>query len=120
MNKKGLYRNYVKRILDIMLATAALIVLSPLLLITAILVRIKLGSPVIFKQPRPGKDEKIFLLLKFRSMTNDIGEDGRLLPDSQRLTRFGKLLRSSSLDGGCDWCDRLVFVGQITSQADGR
>lgn len=98
MNKKGLYRNYVKRILDIMLATAALIVLSPLLLITAILVRIKLGSPVIFKQPRPGKDEKIFLLLKFRSMTNDIGEDGRLLPDSQRLTRFGKLLRSSSLD----------------------
>lgn len=76
----------------------ALIVLSPLLLITAILVRIKLGNPVVFKQPRPGKDEKVFYLLKFRSMTNEIGEDGRLLPDSQRLTRFGKFLRSSSLD----------------------
>lgn len=98
MSNKGLYKNYIKRILDIALSTVALIVLSPLLLITAILVRIKLGSPVIFKQPRPGKDEKIFYLLKFRSMTNEVGEDGRLLPDSQRLTKFGKFLRASSLD----------------------
>ncbi|BDZ82318.1 hypothetical protein Lac2_04520 [Claveliimonas bilis] len=98
MEKNGLYRDYIKKILDIALSTVALIVLSPLLFITAILVRIKLGSPVIFKQPRPGKDEKIFYLLKFRSMTNEIGEDGRLLPDSQRLTKFGKFLRSSSLD----------------------
>ncbi len=98
MRKNSLYRNYIKRILDVVLSIVALVMLCPLLLITAALVRVKLGSPVVFKQPRPGKDEKIFYLLKFRSMTNDIGEDGRLLPDSQRLTKFGKFLRSSSLD----------------------
>lgn len=99
MGNKGLYQNYIKRILDTTLSTVALIALSPLLLIIAILVYFKLGSPVVFKQPRPGKDEKIFYLLKFRSMTNEVGEDGRLLPDSQRLTKFGKFLRTSSLDG---------------------
>ena len=84
------YRSYIKRILDVVLSMVALVFLSPLLLITAVLVRVKLGSPVVFKQPRPGKDEKVFFLLKFRSMTNEIGGDGRLLPDAQRLTKFGK------------------------------
>ncbi len=98
MGRKGLYRNYIKRLLDIVLSTLALVVLSPLLGITALLVRTRLGSPVIFKQARPGKNEKIFYLYKFRSMTNEVGEDGRLLPDAQRLTKFGKFLRASSLD----------------------
>lgn len=98
MGKNNLYRDYVKRIIDVVLSTIALVVLSPLLLITAFLVRVKLGSPVVFKQPRPGKDERIFYLIKFRSMTNEIGEDGRLLPDVQRLTKFGRFLRASSLD----------------------
>ena len=98
MDENRFYKIYVKRFLDIALSTMALVVLSPLLFLTAILVRIKLGSPVVFKQPRPGKGEKIFYLLKFRSMTNEIGQDGRLLPDSQRLTKFGKFLRASSLD----------------------
>ncbi len=95
---RRLYGNYIKRLLDIILSALALVVLSPLLGITAILVRTKLGSPVVFKQARPGKNEKIFYLYKFRSMTNEVGEDGRLLPDAQRLTKFGKLLRTSSLD----------------------
>lgn len=98
MTKKRLYKDYIKRILDISLSVVALIVLSPLLLITAVLVYFKFGSPIVFKQPRPGKDEKIFYLYKFRSMTNELDKDGRLLPDSQRLTKFGKFLRSSSLD----------------------
>lgn len=98
MDGKGLYRDHIKRILDIVLSAVALVILSPLLLITAILVWIKLGSPVVFRQPRPGKGEKIFYLFKFRSMTNEIGEDGKLLPDSERLTKFGKFLRASSLD----------------------
>ena len=98
MVRNGLYSKYVKRILDFSVSVMALIILSPLLLVTAILVRIKLGRPVIFKQARPGKDEKIFYLLKFRSMTNKIGEDGRLLPDVQRLTKFGNFIRSSSID----------------------
>ncbi len=98
MARKGLYRNYIKRLLDIILSTLALVILSPLLGITALLVRIKHGSPIVFKQARPGKGEKIFYLYKFRSMTNEVGEDGRLLPDAQRLTKFGKFLRASSLD----------------------
>ncbi len=98
MGQKGLYRTYIKRLLDIVLSTMALVVLSPLLGITALLVRTKLGSPVIFKQARPGKNEKTFYLYKFRSMTNEVGVDGRLLPDAQRLTKFGKFLRASSLD----------------------
>ena len=98
MKRHGLYRNCLKRLLDILLSALALIVLSPLLLVTALLVRVKLGSPVLFRQPRPGMDEKIFYLYKFRSMTNETGPDGRLLPDAQRLPRFGKILRASSLD----------------------
>ena len=98
MGQNGLYRKYIKRLLDIVLSAFALVVLSPLLGITALLVRTKLGSPVVFKQARPGMNEKIFYLYKFRSMTNEVGEDGRLLPDAQRLTKFGKFLRASSLD----------------------
>lgn len=93
-----MYKNYIKRILDFLLSLIALIVLSPILLIVAILVRTKLGSPVIFKQKRPGKDEKIFTLYKFRTMTDETDENGNLLPDDVRLTKFGKLLRSTSLD----------------------
>ncbi len=93
-----MYSKYIKRILDFVLSLIAIIVLSPILLITAILVRIKLGSPVIFKQKRPGKDEKIFTLYKFRTMTDEKDEKGNLLPDSERLTKFGKFLRSTSID----------------------
>lgn len=94
----GPYEKYFKRPIDICCALAALIVFSWLYVILAILVRVKLGSPVIFKQPRPGKDEKIFNLYKFRSMTDERDENGELLPDDVRLTKFGKLLRASSLD----------------------
>ena len=93
-----MYRKYIKRILDFTLSLIALIVLSPILLITAILVKIKLGSPIIFKQQRPGKNEKIFTLYKFRTMTDKKDDEGKLLPDSERLTKFGKILRSTSLD----------------------
>lgn len=93
-----MYKNYIKRLLDIILSGVALIVLSPVLLIVAILVRTKLGSPVIFHQERPGKDEKIFTLCKFRTMTDAKDENGNLLSDSVRLTKFGKLLRATSLD----------------------
>ena len=85
-----MYAKYIKRILDFILSLIALIVLSPVLLVVAILVRIKLGSPIIFKQQRPGKDEKIFTLYKFRTMTDKKDENGNLLPDSERLTKFGK------------------------------
>ena len=93
-----IYQKYVKRILDITLSGAAIIVLSPVMGVTAILVKKKLGSPVIFKQKRPGKDEKIFTMYKFRTMTDERDEKGELLPDSIRLTKFGKMLRSTSLD----------------------
>ena len=93
-----MYAKYIKRILDFTLSSIAIICLSPILLITALLVRIKLGSPVLFKQPRPGKDEKIFNMYKFRSMTDKRDADGNLLPDKDRLTKFGKLLRKTSLD----------------------
>lgn len=92
------YEKYIKRLMDMLLSGLALIVLSPVLLVTAILVRTKLGSPVIFCQERPGKDERIFRLYKFRSMTDEKDENGNLLPDEIRLTRFGRLLRSTSLD----------------------
>lgn len=97
-HKKRIYEKYIKRILDFTLSLIALICLSPILLIVAILVRVKLGSPIIFKQQRPGKDEKIFTLYKFRTMTDEKDENGNLLPDSKRLTKFGKFLRSTSLD----------------------
>lgn len=96
--KKRFYAQYIKRLLDILLAALALLALSPILLVTAILVRVKLGSPVLFSQERPGKDEKIFRLYKFRSMTDKRDANGELLPDAERLTRFGKLLRATSLD----------------------
>lgn len=93
-----MYKKYFKRPLDIVLSGMALVVLSPVLLIVALLVRIKLGSPVIFKQRRPGLNEKIFTMYKFRTMTDERDAKDELLPDSVRLTKFGKLLRSTSLD----------------------
>lgn len=93
-----MYRKYFKRMFDVILSVLALIILSPVMLVVAILVRVNLGSPVIFCQERPGKDEKIFKMYKFRSMTDKCDENGELLPDEVRLTKFGKLLRSTSLD----------------------
>lgn len=93
-----IYGKYVKRPLDFLLSLIGIVVLSPVLLITAIFVRMKLGSPVLFRQKRPGKDEKIFTLYKFRTMTDEKDEAGNLLPDEARLTSFGKMLRSTSLD----------------------
>lgn len=93
-----MYTKYFKRIFDFILALLAVIVLSPILLIVAVLVRTKLGSPVIFKQERPGLHGKVFTLYKFRTMTDTKDENGELLPDEVRLTKFGKLLRSTSLD----------------------
>lgn len=98
MHKKGVYEKYIKRPQDMLCALLALIVLSPILFITALLVRVKLGSPVIFKQERPGLNGKIFTLYKFRTMTDERDSEGNLLPDEVRLTKFGKLLRSTSLD----------------------
>lgn len=97
-NKKELYEVVVKRLLDIICAVCALVLLSPVMLIIAVLVRIKLGSPVLFVQERPGKDEKIFRLYKFRSMLNDYDKNGVLLSNEKRLTNFGRVLRSTSLD----------------------
>ena len=94
----GPYEKYFKRPLDFVLATGALIMLSPVIGITAILVKNKLGTPVFFTQDRPGKDKKIFKLYKFRTMTDERDENGELLPDEIRLTDFGKKLRSTSLD----------------------
>lgn len=93
-----MYKRWIKRFLDIVCSFLALIVFSWLYLIIALMVRIKLGSPVIFKQDRPGKDEKIFKLYKFRSMSDARDEKGELLPDSMRLTKFGRILRASSMD----------------------
>ena len=96
--KRGFYEKYIKRIFDIVLSGLALIILSPVIAIVALLVRVKLGSPVIFKQDRPGLNEKIFKMYKFRSMTDERDENGELLPDEDRLPSFGKKLRSTSLD----------------------
>ena len=96
--KKGIYEKKVKRILDLVLSMFAFIVLSPILIIVWCLVRTKLGSPAIFKQERPGKNGKVFKLYKFRTMTDERDENGELLPDDVRLTKFGKVLRSTSLD----------------------
>lgn len=93
-----MYAKYIKRTLDLILSLMALIVLMPLMIIIGILVRINLGSPIIFKQKRPGKNEKVFTLYKFRTMTDKRDIDGNLLPDEYRLTKFGKFLRSTSLD----------------------
>ena len=94
----GIYEKWIKRPIDAFLSTGALIVFSPILIVTAVLVRIRLGSPIFFTQDRPGKNEEIFKLYKFRTMTDAVDEDGNLLPDEQRLPAFGKKLRSTSLD----------------------
>lgn len=93
-----MYKHFIKRLLDIMISGIALVVLSPVIAILALLVRIKLGSPVIFKQERPGYGTKIFTMKKFRTMTDERDEQGNLLPDGKRLTSFGRLLRKTSLD----------------------
>lgn len=111
-HKAGFYEKYIKRLLDIVLSGAALVILSPVLLITAVLVRIKLGSPVIFTQERPGKDEKVFKLHKFRSMTDARDASGNLLPDKERLTRFGAKLRSLSIDELPELWD--IFRGKMS------
>lgn len=94
----GPYERFIKRPLDCLLSSLALIILSPIMLITAILVRTKLGSPILFSQERPGLHEKIFKIYKFRTMTDKRDANGNLLPDAERLTKFGKILRSTSLD----------------------
>ena len=98
MREAGIYNRVIKRAIDFVLALLALIILSPLLLATAILVRTKLGSPVIFRQKRPGLRENVFMLYKFRTMTDAKDADENLLPDDERLTSFGKWLRSTSID----------------------
>ncbi|HEL2123054.1 TPA: sugar transferase [Streptococcus suis] len=95
---KGLYEKYFKRLIDFTLSLIAIILLSPFIILVSVLVYFKLGSPVLFKQERPGKDEKIFKMYKFRTMTDERDEKGELLPDCVRLTVFGKWLRSTSLD----------------------
>ena len=95
---KGFYEKYIKRPQDFLCALLACIVLSPVMLVIAILVKLKIGSPVLFAQERPGLHGEIFKLYKFCTMTNERDENGELLPEEQRLTSFGKLLRSTSLD----------------------
>lgn len=111
-HRAGFYEKYIKRLLDIVLSSAVLVILSPVLLITAVLVRIKLGSPVIFTQERPGKDEKVFKLHKFRSMTDARDASGNLLTDKERLTRFGAKLRSLSIDELPELWD--IFRGKMS------
>ncbi|NBJ70843.1 sugar transferase [Roseburia sp. 1XD42-34] len=93
-----MYKRFLKRPMDFILSLIAIIILSPVFILITILVRIKLGSPVLFKQKRPGMNEKIFTMYKFRTMTDEKDRNGELLPDDVRLTKFGKLLRSTSLD----------------------
>lgn len=93
-----MYKKYIKRALDFLLSLCGIVVLSPILLVLCILVRVKLGSPVLFRQERPGRNEKIFTLCKFRTMTDEKDENGHLLPDAVRLTKFGRFLRGTSLD----------------------
>ena len=97
-HRKGVYEKFIKRPIDFVLSCAAMVVLSPIMLITAVLVRIKLGKPVIFRQERPGLNEKVFSMYKFRTMTDKRDEKGELLPDEERLTPFGAALRKTSLD----------------------
>ena len=93
-----MYKKYIKRLLDIVLSLVAIIILLPVYILISILVLVFMGKPVLFKQPRPGKDEKIFNMYKFRTMTNKKDENGKLLPDEQRLNKFGTFLRATSLD----------------------
>lgn len=94
----NMYQKYVKRILDLAISIPAIVILSPLMLTLAVLVKMKMGSPVIFSQRRAGYHEKVFTIYKFRTMTDELDENGKLLPDERRLTKFGKVLRASSLD----------------------
>lgn len=114
-HKKGFYEKYIKRPQDFLCALLACIVLSPVLLVVAILVRVKLGTPVMFSQERPGLNGEIFKLYKFRTMTSETDENGNLLPDEQRLTAFGKKLRATSLDElpelGCILTGKMSVVG---------
>lgn len=96
--KGGIYKIFFKRPMDFIISLIAIIVLSPVLITVAILVRVKLGSPILFKQERPGLNEKIFTMYKFRTMTDEKDSNGKLLPDEKRLTKFGKFLRSTSMD----------------------
>ena len=107
-----IYEIFIKRFLDVLLSAFAIIVLSPLMLIIAVLVKVKLGSPVIFSQERPGKNEKIFSLYKFRSMTDKRDAHGNLLPDEDRITNFGRFLRSTSLDELPELIN--IFVGDMS------
>lgn len=93
-----MYQLFIKRFFDFILSLVAIIILSPVFIVIALLVRVKLGSPILFKQERPGLNEKIFKMYKFRTMTSEVDEEGNLLPDEVRLTSFGQLLRSTSLD----------------------
>ena len=111
-HKAGFYEKFVKRFLDLVLSGMALLMLSPVLLVMAILVRVKLGSPVIFRQERPGKDEKIFRLHKFRSMSDARDENGALLPDEVRRGRFGRILRATSNDELPELFD--IFRGKMS------
>lgn len=97
-SKKSLYAKYFKRLIDVTVSLTAIVVFFWLYIFIAIIVKLNIGSPVIFKQDRPGKDGKIFKMYKFRSMSNETDENGELLPDEKRLTKFGKILRSTSLD----------------------
>lgn len=110
-----MYRRFVKRLLDILLSAAGILALSPLYLLLALMVRIEMGTPVLFSQERIGKNEKPFRLYKFRTMTNEKDSKGELLPEEQRLTKFGKLLRASSLDElpelFCILTGKMSFVG---------
>ena len=112
-----MYHKYIKRFFDIMLSLCCIIVSSPILLVTALLVRIKLGSPVIFKQERPGYHNEIFTLYKFRSMTDAVDENGDLLPDKERLPRFGQMLRSTSLDELPEFFN--ILFGHMSFVGDG-
>lgn len=98
LSKTCIYRKFIKRPMDFILSLIAIIILCPVFIIVAVLVRVKLGSPVLFKQKRPGLNEKIFTMYKFRTMTDERDKFGELLPDEIRLTKFGKFLRSTSLD----------------------
>ena len=93
-----IYRRFIKRILDFTISLISLIIFSPIFIVVVVLVRVKLGSPVFFCQKRPGKDEKIFKIIKFKTMTDERGTDGNLLPDKERLTKVGKFVRSTSID----------------------
>ena len=110
-----MYRKYIKRLLDIVLSLLAIIILAPLYLIISLLVLIFMGWPILFKQSRPGKNEKIFKMYKFRTMTNKKDKDGNLLPDEQRLNKFGRFLRKTSLDElpefFCILTGKMSFIG---------